>query len=159
MPYGFVRMFIYFYFYFFLFFRRQSFRMIVFDRQAGPFQNFNRSQVMVIGRSVSFSDPRATPGWGRGAPQTPQNPPLLRFKTPGTSFWRKFFSVTKNYLMQWPIYLHELCACMHSCVCVWKPTLINSSLTGYLAFQVLNLDKLIPFYNNILSVMIACKQI
>ena len=53
-------------FFIFLFFRRQGFWMITFDRQAGPLQNFNRSHVMVIGRSVSFSDP---------APQTPQNPP------------------------------------------------------------------------------------
>ena len=41
--------------------------MITFDRQAGPLQNFNRSYVMVIGRSVSFSD-LARP---RGAPQNP----------------------------------------------------------------------------------------
>ena len=29
-----------------------------------------------------------------------------------------------DYLMQWPIYLHELCVCMCLCVCerVWKPT-------------------------------------
>ena len=34
MPYGFVRIIcIYFYFFFFLFFRRQGFRMIIFDRQ------------------------------------------------------------------------------------------------------------------------------
>ena len=49
-PYGFVRI-------FYFFFRRQGFRMITFDRQAGPLQNFNRSHVMVIGRSVSFFDP------------------------------------------------------------------------------------------------------
>ena len=114
--------FIYFFIYF-LFFRRQGFRMITFDRQAGLLQNLNRSQVMVIGRSVSFSDP----GCGRGAPQTPQtpqNPPppqkkivhafqntrnifeekqfvgknfFLRFKTPGRCFARIFFSVTKNF--------------------------------------------------------------
>ena len=46
---------------FFFFFRRQGFRMITFDRQAGPLQNLNRSQVMVIGRSVSFSDPGRPP--------------------------------------------------------------------------------------------------
>ena len=34
--------------FYFLFFRRQGFRMIIFDRQAGPLQNFNRSHVMVI---------------------------------------------------------------------------------------------------------------
>ena len=48
---------------FFLFFRRQGFRMIIFDRQAGPFQNFNRSHVMVIGRKQIF---------------------FVRFRTPGT---------------------------------------------------------------------------
>ena len=62
MPYGFVRIFI-----FFLFFRRQGFRMITFDRQAAPLQNFNRSHVMVIGRSVSFSDP----GWVVEHPKIP----------------------------------------------------------------------------------------
>ena len=62
-PNGFVRILI------FLFFRRQGFRMINFDRQAGLLQNFNRSHVMVIGRSVSFSDP-ARPRVG-GAPNTP----------------------------------------------------------------------------------------
>ena len=55
MPYGFVKIFIYF---LFLFSRRQGFQMIIFDRQAGLFQNFNRSQVVVIGRSISFSNPR-----------------------------------------------------------------------------------------------------
>ena len=97
--------FIYFYFYCF-FFRRQGFRMITFDRQAGPLQNLNRSQVM--GRSVSFSTPR-NPRWGRGATQTPQNPPppkkklCMRFRTPG-KFLKKnlvgtktFISVTKNF--------------------------------------------------------------
>ena len=50
--------------------------------------------------------------------------------------------------------------CVRVCECE-SPPLINSSLTGYLAFQVYNLEKLIPFYNNIhvLSVMIAYKQI
>ena len=37
MPYRFVRIFIYF-----LFLRRQGFRMITFDRQAGPLHNFNK---------------------------------------------------------------------------------------------------------------------
>ena len=46
MPYGFVKK------NFFFLFRRQGFRMIIFDRQAEPLQNFNRSHVMVIGRSV-----------------------------------------------------------------------------------------------------------
>ena len=56
MPYGFVRI-VYFNFIFscFLFFRRQGFRLITFDRQGGPLQNFCRSRVMVKGGSVSFS--------------------------------------------------------------------------------------------------------
>ena len=90
--------------YFFLFFRRQGFRMIIFDRQVGPLQNFNRSHVMVIGRSVLFSDP------ARGAPQTAQNsaPPKkifaspqiffsLRFKTTGRCFCEKKKAVTINF--------------------------------------------------------------
>ena len=86
--------------FYFLFFRRQGFRMIIFDRQAGPLQNFNRSHVMVIGRSVSFSDPKA-----------PQNPPLPKkivhaFQNPRNIFEKKisrgknfffFFAVTKNF--------------------------------------------------------------
>ena len=147
--------------------------MITFDRQAAPLQNFNRSHVMVIGRSVSFSDPTRPPGGGVGRPKHP--PPqffiffCLRFKTQGRCFW-KTNSVTNpppplisplliiwcsdqytymscpltiynhgraghmhiyayntlgyhhlfrwqtlliiDYMMQWPIYLHELCACM-----------------------------------------------
>ena len=92
MPYGFVRIFL-FIFFFFLFFRRQGFRMITFDRQAGPLQNFNRSHVMAIGRSVSFSDPGATPGWGRGAPQTPQTKILVRkfFAPPPNLFFYFLF--------------------------------------------------------------------
>ena len=100
-----------FYFYF-VFFRRQGFQMITFDRQAGPLQNLNRSHVMVIGRSVSFSDPARPPGGGVGRPKHPKIPPLRkinyfvhafqnprnifetnfcsRFKTPGT-FLNGFF--------------------------------------------------------------------
>ena len=48
--------------------------MIIFDRQAGPLQNFNRSHVMVIGRSVSFSDPARPPGGGVGRPKHPKIP-------------------------------------------------------------------------------------
>ena len=86
-----------FFFIYFLFFRRQGFRMITFDRQAGPLQNFNRSHVMVIGRSVSvfFPTPR-DPRVGAWAPQTPQNPPppetkylCMRFRTPGTFLKKK----------------------------------------------------------------------
>ena len=65
----------FFFFFFFLFFRRQGFRMITFDRQAGPLQNFNRSHIMVIGRSVSFSDPARPPGGGVGRPKHPKIPP------------------------------------------------------------------------------------
>ena len=77
-PYGFVRIF----FSFFFFFCRQGFRMITFDRQAGPLQNLNRSQVMVIGRSVSFSDPVRPPGGGVGRPKHPKvrpPPPEKKF--------------------------------------------------------------------------------
>ena len=68
----------FFFFLFFFFFRRQGFRMITFDRQAGPLQNFNRSHVMVIGRSVSFSDPARPPGGGVGRPKHPKIPPPPR---------------------------------------------------------------------------------
>ena len=87
MPYGFVRIY---------FFRRQGFRMITFDRQAGPLQNLNRSQVMVIGRSVSFSDPARPPGGGVGHTKHPKiRPPprkkklCMRFRTPGTFLNKK----------------------------------------------------------------------
>ena len=63
------------FFFFFLFFRRQGFRMITFDRQVGPLQNFNRSHIMVIGRSVLFSDPARPPGGGVGRPKHPKIPP------------------------------------------------------------------------------------
>ena len=89
-------------FLFFLFFRRQGFRMITFDRQVGPLQNFNRSHVMVIGRSVSFSDPARPTGGGVGRLKHPKIPGtflkkklygkklLLRFKTPGRCFCENF---------------------------------------------------------------------
>ena len=48
--------------------------MITFER-AGPLQNFNRSHVMVIGRSISFSDPARPPGGGVGRPKHPKIPP------------------------------------------------------------------------------------
>ena len=102
----------FFFLFFFLFFRRQGFRMITFDRQAGPLQNFNRSHVMVIGRSVSFSDPARPPGGGVGRPKHPKIPPprkinfclhafqnprniffFWRFKTPGTFLSEKKFLV------------------------------------------------------------------
>ena len=41
----------------------------------GPLQNFNRSHVMVIGRSVLFSDPARPPGGGVGRPKHPKIPP------------------------------------------------------------------------------------
>ena len=76
--------------------------MITFDRQAGPLQNLNRSHVMVIGRSVSFSDPARPPKFFFfvHAFQNPRNIFekqilvgkifFLRFKTPGT-FLSEFF--------------------------------------------------------------------
>ena len=54
--------------------------MITFDRQAGPLQNLNQSQVMVHRKKCIVFRPRVTPGWGRGAPQTPQNPPPRKKK-------------------------------------------------------------------------------
>ena len=82
---------------FFFFFRRQGFRMITFDRQAGPLQNFNRSHVMVIGRSVLFSDPARPPGGGVGRPKHPKIPPpprkinfcLHAFQNPRNIFEKK----------------------------------------------------------------------
>ena len=106
--------FFFFFFFFFLFFRRQGFRMITFDRQAGPLQNFNRSHIMVIGRSVSFCDPARPPGGGVGRPKHPKIPPpkifrppppqktniyflfFGRFKTPGTFLSGNFFSVKNS---------------------------------------------------------------
>ena len=91
-------LFIFFFFIFiFLFFRRQGFRMITFDRQAGPLQNFNRSHVMVIGRSVLFSDPARPPGGGVGRPKHPKiTPPprkinfcLHAFQNPRNIFEKK----------------------------------------------------------------------
>ena len=100
---------------FFLFFRRQGFRMITFHRQAGPLQNFNRSHVIVIGRSVSFSDPARPPGGGVGHPKHPKIPPsekkikkLHAFQNPRNFFFcvlrpqedvfaEKKISVTKNF--------------------------------------------------------------
>ena len=114
----------FFFFFFFLFFRRQGFRMITFDRQAGPLQNFNRSHIMVIGRSVSFSDPARPPGGGVGRPKHPKIPPppknkflfACRFRTPGTflknlvgkkNWW---FIVYMSYWNCWDyLLLHEDC--------------------------------------------------
>ena len=104
MPYGFVRIF-FFFFFFFLFFRRQGFRMITFDRQAGPLQNFNRSHIMVIGRSVLFSDPARPPGGGVGRPKHPKIPPpprkinfcLHAFQNPRKIFEKKNLVGKKNF--------------------------------------------------------------
>ena len=103
MPYGFVRIFFFFFFFFFfLFFRRQGFRMITFDRQAGPLQNFNRSHVMVIGRSVSFSDPARPPGGGVGRRKHPPPPRKINFclhafQNPRNIFEKKKFSREKFF--------------------------------------------------------------
>ena len=96
--------FFFFFFFFFLFFRRQGFRMITFDRQAGPLQNFNRSHIMVIGRSVSFSDPARPPGGGVGRPKHPKIPPpprkinfcLHAFQNPRNIFEKKNLVGKKN---------------------------------------------------------------
>ena len=87
-----MHVYIHIYIYIFLFFRRQGFRMITFDRLAGPFQNFGRSRVMVKGRNVSFSD-RARPlGGGVGRPKHPNPPPLPPFQNPRNIFEEKNFS-------------------------------------------------------------------
>ena len=102
--------FFFFFFFFFLFFRRQGFRMITFDRQAGPLQNFNRSHIMVIGRSVSFSDPARPPGGGVGRPKHPKIPPppprkinfcLHAFQNPRNIFEKKKFSREKKLRNFW----------------------------------------------------------
>ena len=127
----------YFIYIYFLFFRRQGLRMITFDRQAGPLQNFNRSHVMVIGRSVSFSDAARPPGGGVGRPNPP--PPkkqfsrgkktfFLRFKTPGRCFCGKKMQLLKTSTGSDQ---YTYMSCVHVCVC----------------------------HDNIVSVMISCKQI
>ena len=78
--------------------------MITFDRQAGPLQNFNRSHIMVIGRSVSFSDPAQPPGGGVGRPKHPKIPPpppknkflFACVSEPHEHFWKKKFSREKK---------------------------------------------------------------
>ena len=81
MPYGFVRILSsFFFFFFFLVFYSSAAKMvsvmiILLTAKPDRSRHFNRSHIMVIGRSVYVFRPRATPGWGRGAPQTPQNPP------------------------------------------------------------------------------------
>ena len=98
-----------FYFFFFFFFRRQGFRMITFDRQAGPLQNFNRSHVMVIGRSVLFSDPARPPGGGVGRPKHPKIPPprkinfcLYAFQNPRNIFEKKILVGKKTEIFRPP---------------------------------------------------------
>ena len=50
--------------------------MITFDRQAGPLQNFKPVTYHGHRKKCIVFRPRATPGWGRGAPQnTPKFPP------------------------------------------------------------------------------------
>ena len=92
MPYGFVK-------FFFLLFRRQGFRMIIFDRQAGPLQNFNRSHIMVMGRSVLFSDPVRPPGGGVGRPKHPKIPHTIlhAFQNPRNIFEKKHLVGNKNF--------------------------------------------------------------
>ena len=78
--------------------------MITFDRQARPLQNFNRSHIMVIGRSVLFSDPARPPGGGVGRPKHPKIPPpprkinfcLHAFQNPRNIFEKKNLVGKKN---------------------------------------------------------------
>ena len=87
----------FFFFIFFFILPPSRFRMITFDRQAGPLQNFNRSHVMAIGRSVSFSDPARPPGGGVGHPKHPKSPPpppknkflFACVSKPQEHFWKK----------------------------------------------------------------------
>ena len=92
----------------FLFFRRQGFRMMTFDR-AGPFQNFNRSQVMHGHRKKCIVFRPARPP-GEGAPNTPKSPPppnvCVRFRTPGTFLKKNIVGKQKNHFY---------------CVCVLRP--------------------------------------
>ena len=104
--------------------------------------------------------PRTTPGWGRGAPQTPQNPPSPPQKKCSRTIYNHGLYITM--VQQGTcIYMHTtlwdntnsphywlshavtniltgvVCIYVSVCVCVCEsPPLINSSLTGYLAFQV-----------------------
>ena len=94
MPYGFVKLFLFFF-------------ILPPPRfpDAGPFQNFNRSQVMVIGRIVSFSDPARPPGGGVGRPKHPKTPPpppkkkkriCVCVSEPQEHFWKKNLVGKKN---------------------------------------------------------------
>ena len=73
--------------------------MITFDRQAGPLQNFKPVTCHGHRKKCIVFRPRATPGWGRGAPQTPQNPPFFGVLRPQEDVFakKKKFSVTKNF--------------------------------------------------------------
>ena len=112
MPYGFIFYFFIFFIYFF-FFRRQGFRMITFDRQAGPLQNLNRSHVMAIGRSVSFSDPARPPGGGVGRPKHPKIPPpnAHAFQNPRNIFEKKILvgKKTQKFFAPPEHFLAEFC--------------------------------------------------
>ena len=108
MPYGFVRI-------FFFFFRRQGFRMITFDRQARPLQNFNRSHIMVIGRSVLFPTPRDPRVGAWGAPNTPNPPPRKKTQKsfapppppgPQEHFLAKLFFFSYKFHLPPPPHLH-----------------------------------------------------
>ena len=84
-----------------LFFCRQGFRMITLDRQAGPFQNFNRSQVMkqtyTFFASPTPPPPHPPPPPPPPPPAPPPHPPFfLRFKTPGTFLSGKKFQLIKT---------------------------------------------------------------
>ena len=77
--------------------------MITFDRQVGPLQNFKRSYVMVIGRSVSFSDPARPPGGGVERPKHPPPPEKTQkiFAPPPNLFifWR-FLRPQEHFLAE-----------------------------------------------------------
>ena len=82
-----------------LLFRRQSFRMVTFDCQAGSFQNFSRSRVMVIG-VYRFPTPRDPPDGGVGRPKHPQRclqiKKIVCVSEPQEHFWKKKIVGKKN---------------------------------------------------------------
>ena len=70
--------------------------MITFDRQAGLLQNLNRSHVMVIGRSVLFSDTVRPPGGGVGRPKHPKIPLFCVLRPQEDVFAEKKFHLLKT---------------------------------------------------------------
>ena len=92
MPYGFVRIFLFFIYFFIL--PPPRFPDDNFWPPSRTAPELNRSHVMVIGRSVLFSDPARPPGGGVGRPKHPKIPPRKIFlfacvSEPQEHFWKK----------------------------------------------------------------------